>query len=154
APQTLVGTYHIKIGPDIRDLAGNLLNQDGDGSFGESVEDVYNARFNLVVVDLGLNSLNVTPAPLWAGEMVTVSWKGVNRTGAPLVGDWLDRVYLSSDDRWDINDIVVVTVPHTGGLAENQEYAQAVTVPVPGKLPGTSHILVRADIANQERETD
>ncbi|HEX8203832.1 MAG TPA: DUF6531 domain-containing protein, partial [Isosphaeraceae bacterium] len=152
--QSLLGTYRVRIGPDVRDRAGNRLDQDRDGTAGDPVDDMYDARFNLVAVDLGLSGLGVSPGPLWAGEPVTVSWRGANRTGAPLLGAWTDGVYLSADDRWDVNDVLLATVPHSGGLAENQEYAQTVTVPVPGKLPGHYRILVRADVANQERETN
>ena len=67
---------------------------------------------------------------------MTVSWTGANQIGAPLLGDWIDAVYLSKDDQWDINDIRLATVPHTGGLAENQTYSGSTTVPVPGVLPG------------------
>ncbi len=151
-PQTLVGQYHVKIGPDVCDLAGNQLDQDRDGKFGEPVDDVYDAKFSLAAVDLGLSDLVVEPAELWAGEPATISWAGQNRTGAPLLGDWTDGVYLSADDRWDINDTLLATVPHTGGLAENQPYTGSATVLISGKLPGNYHILVRADVRNQEKE--
>ncbi|HUE69399.1 MAG TPA: RHS repeat-associated core domain-containing protein, partial [Pirellulaceae bacterium] len=154
APQTLVGVYNVLVGPDVRDLAGNWLDQDGDAVFGENGDDVYNASFHIVPVDLGLNNLVVHASQLWAGEPVTVSWNGFNRTGAPLLGSWADGLYLSTDDQWDIRDVLLATVPHTGGLAENQSYTQAVEVVIPGKLPGNYHILVRADVANQERETN
>ncbi|MFO0957423.1 MAG: RHS repeat-associated core domain-containing protein [Isosphaeraceae bacterium] len=151
--QTLVGIYHAQIGPNIADLAGNLLDQDRDGTFGEAA-DVYDAYFNLVPVDLGLNSINVSPTTLVAGESLTVTWSGVNQTGAQLVGDWTDAVYLSKDDRWDINDILLATVMHTGGLAAGQPYIGSATVILPGALPGNYRIVVRADVANQERETN
>jgi len=152
--QTLVGTYHVKIGPDVRDRAGNKLDQDGDGILGEAIDDVYDATFNLVAVDLGLNNLAIGASQLVAGEPVTVSWSGRNVTGAPLVGNWLDAVYLSTDDRWDIGDLKLAEVPHTGGLAQNTTYTASGNVLIPGKLPGNYRILVRADIANQERETN
>src|SRR5262249_33539456 len=119
--QTLVGTYQVKIGPNIADLAGNLLEEDGDGTGGEAT-DVYDGSFNLVNVDLGLNNVAVEPTQLWSGDSATISWSGQNITGAPLVGDWIDTVYFSTDDQWDINDIKLADVPHTGGLAENQTY--------------------------------
>ncbi|WP_145234608.1 putative Ig domain-containing protein [Urbifossiella limnaea] len=152
--QTLVGSYQVKVGPDVRDRAGNRLDQDRDGNFGEPVEDVYVAAFNIVQVDLGLTNVVVGSAALVAGEPVTVSWSGVNRTGAPLVGNWIDGVYLSKDGVWDINDTVLATVPHTGGLAAGATYTGAATVNVPGKLPGNYRIVVRSDVANQERETN
>ncbi len=151
--QTLLGTYHVKIDPSVTDLAGNGLDEDGDGIGGEPT-DVYDRTFNLVNVDLGLNSLNLSTTTLTAGEAVTVSWSGANLTGAPLLGDWIDAVYLSTDGQWDINATLLATVPHTGGLAQNQRYSASATVVIPGVLPGNYQILVRADVANQERESN
>jgi serine protease len=48
APQTEEGTYTLVIGPQISDLAGNLLDQDGDGTGGEDPQDRYTARFAIV----------------------------------------------------------------------------------------------------------
>ena len=71
---------------------------------------------------------------------MTISWSGRNLTGAPLLGDWIDAVYLSQDDLWDIHDTRLELVTHTGGLAEGQSYHQSVTVSLPGVLPGTYRI--------------
>ena len=154
AEQTLVGQYNVKVGPNIADLAGNLLDQDRDGQAGETADDVYDATFNVVEVDLGLTNLVVDPVQLWAGEPTTVSWSGSNRTGVPLLGNWIDAVYLSTDDKWDIGDALLATVPHTGGLAENESYSGSANVLIPGTLPGNYRILVRADVASQQRETN
>jgi hypothetical protein len=81
--QTLVGTYHVKIGPNVTDLAGNGLDENGNGVGGEA-SDVYDGTFNLVNVDLGLSNVQVQPTQLWAGETATVSWSGQNLTGLPL----------------------------------------------------------------------
>ena len=58
--QTAAGSLPRKIGPNIADLAGNVLDQDRDGNQGEPSEDVYDAWFNLVQVDLGLTNLTVS----------------------------------------------------------------------------------------------
>ena len=156
AAQTIVNNdpYRVKVGPDVRDLAGHQLDQDRDGNFGEATDDVYDARFKLVPVDLGLSIPSVTPTALVAGEAVSVSWNGANQTGVPLIGDWTDGVYLSRDAVWDIGDVLLGTVRHTGGLVQDEPYPGALTALVPGTLPGDYRILVRADIANQERETN
>jgi hypothetical protein len=154
AAQTLVGAYDVKIGPDVRDKAGNKLDQDRDGVLGETTDDVYDAQFNLVPVDIGLSNLVVGASQLWAGEQVLVSWSGINRSGAALLGKWIDAVYLSTDDEWDIDDVRLATVEHIGGLAADSTYAASATINVPGKISGSYHILVRADVANQERETN
>src|SRR5262249_2407341 len=148
--QTLVGVYHVKIGPAVTDLAGNGLDENGNGTGGEPT-DVYDGTFNLVNVDLGLKNVTVQPGQLWAGDLITISWSGPNITGAPFLGAWVDAAYLSTDSQWDINDTLLATVPHTGGLAQNQTYTGSATVLLPGVLPGNYHILVRADVANQEK---
>ena len=151
-PQTTAGIYHIEIGPNIADPVGNLLNQDGDGTFGEPLQDVYDATFNYVSVDLQVSNVVVDPSELWAGESVTVSWEGSNASGAALLGDWTDGVYLSQDDRWDITDTRLATVDHPGGLTQDQSYAASATSGLSSVLPGSYYILVRADVYNQEGE--
>jgi serine protease len=42
-----VGSYTLKVGPNILDIAGNQMNQDGDTINGESTQDQYNAAFSL-----------------------------------------------------------------------------------------------------------
>ncbi|MBE0540564.1 MAG: Ig-like domain-containing protein, partial [Verrucomicrobia bacterium] len=147
SPQTSTGQYHVIIGTNITDLAGNTLSP----SLGEGV--AYDASFNLVPVDLEL--ANVTPSTnqLWAGAAVSVAWQGRNNSGAPLLGNWIDAVYLSPDPFWNITDIRVGTVQHTGGLASNEVYTASLDFNVPGLLPGNYHLLVRADLGNQARET-
>ena len=95
--QTLVGTYHVKIGPNVADLAGNLLDQDRDGIVGER-----RRRLRRDVQPRPgrsrASNLDRLPAALVAGEPVTVSWSGSNQTGAPLAGR-LDRRRLPLDRR-------------------------------------------------------
>lgn len=45
ATQSAGGTYRFDVGPDVRDLAGNRMDQDQDGVLGESVEDRYGVQF-------------------------------------------------------------------------------------------------------------
>jgi hypothetical protein len=46
--QSQAGEYRITIGPEVADLAGNFMNQDGDSINGESTQDLALDRFNLV----------------------------------------------------------------------------------------------------------
>ncbi|MCY2941986.1 MAG: S8 family serine peptidase, partial [Planctomycetota bacterium] len=41
------GTYTLQVGPNVLDLAGNKMNQDGDNFNGELTQDVYSASYNL-----------------------------------------------------------------------------------------------------------
>ena len=41
------GAYTLKVGPDVLDLAGNKMNQDGDGTNGEAVQDAFAGTYNI-----------------------------------------------------------------------------------------------------------
>ena len=150
--QTTFGEYQIAIASNIKDIAGNLMDQDRDGTQGETVDDAYTASFNLVAVDLTLANVVVGAGELWAGEPVSISWDGFNNFGMPLLGDWTDAVYLSADDQWGIDDELMATVAHTGGLAQDGVYSESVDVVIPGAVPDDYYIIVRADLYNQEKE--
>jgi len=149
--QTAYGQYTIAVGPDVRDLAGNQLDQDGNGTPGEAT-DVYQGTFNLADVDLQVTDLGVGAAQLWAGDVVPLSWRVSNSTGVPLLGDWTDAVYLSADAVWDIDDRLLATIDHTGGLVHDGFYTPSLDVLMPAALPGNYHLIVRSDLKNQERE--
>ena len=48
AAQTDTGDYSLTIGPDISDQAGNLMDQDGDGVNGETVDDRFTTTVSLI----------------------------------------------------------------------------------------------------------
>jgi RHS repeat-associated protein len=139
--QTMVGQYHVLVGTNITDLAGNPLNAS------------YDASFNLVPVDLELTNLLLSTNQLFAGNLAGISWQGRNNSGAPLLGNWIDAAYLSPDPFWNITDILLGTVQHTNGLASNEIYSASLPFGVPGLVPGNYYLIVRADIGNQTRET-
>ncbi len=147
--------YHVLIGPRIEDIAGNLMDQDRDGDQGRTDLDEYEGTFNLVDVDLTLLNVEVVdPTNLWAGLPAHVSWDGANESGMPLQGDWTDAVYFSTDDRWDIDDVLLATELHEDGLAKDGSYSAFADVIIPGVLPGDYFIIVRSDLYNQEKEED
>ncbi len=45
--QDVSGVYRLVVGPEIADVAGNLMDQDGDGSGGETTEDQFETTFTL-----------------------------------------------------------------------------------------------------------
>jgi subtilisin family serine protease len=47
ATQTFAGLYSLTVLPTVKDVAGNLLNQDGDATAGETTEDRYTSAFTL-----------------------------------------------------------------------------------------------------------
>lgn len=148
--QTSLGTYHVFIGTNIADMAGNALKF-STNTLPPGV--AYDASFNLRPVDLELANLAVSTNQLWAGDPVSVSWETRNAFGVPVAGGWNDAIYLSGDAQWDITDILLATVPHNDPTASNGVYTASTTFNVPGVLPGNYYLLVRADLGNDIRET-
>jgi hypothetical protein len=46
-PSLATGSYTLRIGPNIRDFAGNLMDQDRDGLKGESLQDRFTRTFSI-----------------------------------------------------------------------------------------------------------
>ncbi len=56
SPLTLRGTYRVAIGPQIMDLSGNFIDQNGNGIPGEPIEDVYHGSLVYISADVTLTS--------------------------------------------------------------------------------------------------
>ena len=52
APLTVRGTYEAEIGPDIADLNGNLMDQNGDGVAGDALTDACYGSFMFIDADV------------------------------------------------------------------------------------------------------
>ncbi|HQL08550.1 MAG TPA: Ig-like domain-containing protein, partial [Lentisphaeria bacterium] len=58
--QTALGDYTLAVGPEIADLAGNVMDQDGDGTGGEAAEDMFTGVLTMQVT--GPYVIAMTPA--------------------------------------------------------------------------------------------
>jgi len=152
------GAYHVLIGPDVYDLAGNAMDQDDDGAAGEPVEDVFDGTFTMHIADLAVDS--VTPAidPARFGETIDVDWGGRNSGAAVLVGNWTDRLILSVNGTLgDADDVVLVNVAVSETLAVGETYSAGATVALPNNLfwtDGAYTLFVVADVNNEVTEDD
>ena len=148
--QTAYGEYQIRVGNQIMDLAGNKLDQNGDGVFGAE-DDVFTGKFSITEIDLKVADVVLNKITFAPGETVTINWNTFNNGGYALSGSWTDGIYLSTDTRWDVNDIKLGELVHNGGLAKDQQLANSLDVSLAGVTAGTYYILVRSDIYMQEK---
>jgi len=140
------GQFTIAIGPSIADAAGNQMDQSRDGVNGQA-DDKFQFTTNVQSPDLVVASVT-NPVPATHGQDVTLTWTVQNNGADPATGTWWDYVYLSADDKWDLNDALVAKRLYTGDpLAENGgNYQASVTAALPGVLPGNYRVLVRTNI--------
>lgn len=70
-------TYNLQIGPELHDLAGFALDQDGDGIEGEKAEDVYAVRFVITNTAPTIARLADSPDPVQVGQAILLTATGV-----------------------------------------------------------------------------
>ncbi|MFZ4733377.1 MAG: hypothetical protein ACOYK7_12625, partial [Pirellulales bacterium] len=87
----LNGTYTVSSGTGTTDLAGNGLDQDGDGT-----PNAFSGSFTLALPDLVVEDLS-SPATAAAGQTVAVSWTTRNAGAAAGVLATTEEVWLSDD---------------------------------------------------------
>ena len=150
SPQTAYGEYTIVVDEEVTDFAGNKLDQNRNG-IDEETGDAYTHSFQITNVDLKVADVTLNKTIFAPGETVTVDWNTFNNGGYVLSGSWTDGIYLSTDTRWDINDIKLGELVHNGGLAKDQQLANTRDVKLTGIAAGNYYILVRSDIYMQEK---
>ncbi len=114
SPQTAGGIYSFSVGPAITNLAGNKMDQDGDGSpFGQS-DDSYTGTFRL-------------PSPdTWTGGGDGKSWNDPN--------NWSEDAVPGSNDEAIIN-VPGLTVNYSGGSSSvNSVVSEANLIIAGGSL--------------------
>ncbi len=157
ANQYALGEYRLTIGPDIRDLAGNPLNQDGDGTAGEATDDRFTAAVQVTQIDLVVDSITLPPQ-LLTGQSAQLSWTVANTGSGPLAADtdWYDRVWLVGPDD---SETYIGDYYHyqDSGLAagDSVTITQSFIVPLGTDLQdGNYRIRVATDIYGYEPELD
>ena len=146
--QTANGSYSVIVSSGIKDLAGNRLDQNGNGLGGEGGDD-FEQSFSLTDIELKIKDVSVNDK-ITVGEEAAITWKVANESGAALVGSWTDGVYLSTDARWDIGDTLLATYTHENGLASGETLSADASLNLLGVTAGSYYLLVRSDIYHDE----
>ncbi|MFN0051908.1 MAG: Ig-like domain-containing protein, partial [Planctomycetales bacterium] len=148
ARQSVSGDYALTIGPGVLDLAGNALDQDADGTQGETGDDSFTTTFSLALADLIPEQLSA-PATAVAGQKVTVTWKTLNLGTSAGAIPVTERVWLS-DDQAIGNDRFIgeFTFPDVG------DRSVEITLPTYGQgSGGLVYLVVETDVAGTVSES-
>ncbi len=146
-PTNLSGRYFLIIATDASNLVPEANETNNLG---------VNSRTTLILppppVDLTVKRVEPLPAAASLGETTTFSWVIRNAETRAITGTWVDTVYLSKDDRWDIDDVVVGRKEREGGLGGSEEYTGTLQADIPAVEPGAYYVIVRTDARNRVRE--
>ncbi|KAF5293332.1 hypothetical protein FQR65_LT20082 [Abscondita terminalis] len=69
-------------------------------------------------------------------------------------GQWSDAIYLSKDNVWDKQDILLGRFTHNGGLISQGSYTGSIEAFLPAIQDGQWYIVIRPDIYNEVYEGD
>lgn len=156
--QWALGSYSITLGGQVRDLAGNLLDQDFDGTGGEAGDDSFSTSIELTQVDLVVEDVT-PPGTLITGQAAEISWvlRNAGSSTLPAGSGWVDHIWLQTDDgtrsyfvgsfeRYQGEDLAPGAVVNV---------TQQLTIPTSTTIPaGSYRVLVQADANGQVAEQD
>ncbi|MEX2214850.1 MAG: LamG-like jellyroll fold domain-containing protein, partial [Phycisphaeraceae bacterium] len=151
------GSYTMTIGPDIRDFAGNPMNQNGNEVNAE-VDDAFSAVFDINLPNLTVTLVQLSETTADFGQTIDVTWTVTNASTStlPATGSWIDRVYLSTDTTINSGDILLHTFstpPSPLNPGESYMITRQITIPFAGGLTEGSYFIgVRTDDAGTVSE--
>jgi WD40 repeat protein/subtilase family serine protease len=147
-PAHLTGPYYVFV---VSDYGNELSETDERNNVGVDTQAM------VITVappaDLVVESMSV-PGVGSPGTPMPIQWVVRNVGSNAAVGQWYDSVYLSADDRWDINDTLIGRFERSGRLEPGASYTGQLNEPLPGVVPGNYYIIVRTDARNTIREVD
>ncbi len=104
-------------------------------------------------VDLAVEGVS---APLTGevGERADVSYTVRNQGQTEANGRWVDLVYLSQDETWDPEDVLVARYERSARVRPGEAYVQSVVDRLPSVVPGRYWVIARTNVGRTLRESD
>lgn len=106
AAQTVAGNYKLTVLPTVKDIAGNLLNQDGDSSFGEATQDLFTSTRTLVAAPQSTTILTTFNRAIADNRTSTMTF---TVTQAIVISDLDVRINLNHT--YDSDLVIMLTSP-------------------------------------------
>ncbi|MCY2955084.1 MAG: hypothetical protein NTU53_24415 [Planctomycetota bacterium] len=101
--------------------------------------------------DLVVTTASTTNAAQ-SGTGLTVTWTARNAGTGTAPGDWLDRVYLSTDATLSGDDLLRAEVTRPDDLTASGTYNAQAIITLPNGISGTYYIIVKTDAADGVEE--
>lgn len=143
-PQGLTGQYYLFVRTDSRNNIAESNEKNNNALKGIAIELTPPADFTVTKISI--------PASGSPGESITFNWTVQNIGSNSATGIWSDAVYLSQDQTWDINDILIGKKSQVGPINIGESYNSNLSISLPGINPGDYYIIIRSDVRNHVRE--
>ncbi|MEF8730116.1 MAG: Calx-beta domain-containing protein [Accumulibacter sp.] len=103
------------------------------------------------LADLVVDSVTA-PSDALPGQNTTITYTVRNAGAHTAIGEWDDSIYLSVDDKWNLDDVLVGRAHRSSDVAPGANYTASFTAPMPAVLPGDYHFIVRTNSLGHLRE--
>jgi CARDB/Calx-beta domain/Bacterial pre-peptidase C-terminal domain/RTX calcium-binding nonapeptide repeat (4 copies) len=108
---------------------------------------------NIITPDLTVNSV-VASTQVGVDRNIELTWKVLNQGNGSALSNWNDFVYLSDDNIFDDNDIILAAPYNINTLTANQSYATSQTITLPNEAVGNKYLIVRTNSNGTQIESD
>lgn len=148
-PAGISGPYYVFVATDTNDRVFERgLESNNNRFFATPVEIALTPPADLRAVRV------IPPESGIYGDLATWQYDVLNDGALPAVGTWYDTLYLSTDEKWDLDDPRIARVLHRGDVPPGQSYSETVSATIPAVLPAEYYVIVRTDILGDVRELD
>ncbi|TRT85785.1 MAG: hypothetical protein EWV82_06525, partial [Microcystis aeruginosa Ma_AC_P_19900807_S299] len=103
------------------------------------------------VADLQITNLAATTNPIYTGKQSYLTYKVENKGLAPASGTWTDKVYLSTDNKFDSSDSLITETTFTPSIPFNSFYERNIPFFAP-KNGGQYYLIATTDANNTVNE--
>ena len=150
-PSVAEGDYFIIVRTDATGVVDEPTAEDNNTTSSNSTVNIATAP----LPDLVASSVSIGggESPV-SGEFVTVTWDIANDGDEAAVNDWIDAVYLSTDNELSSDDVLLGELPNTSDLAVGGSLARSLSVALPDAVSGPFHFIVATDSENNVNEGD
>ncbi len=110
-----------------------------------------NETNNLLAVPIKVGSVDLVPASLTAPaaadahSAIQVAWRVNNQGTSRVYPDWYDRLYLSTNNTYDAQDILLGEFQQLNEVPTGTNYSATNTVVLPGVAAGNYYLIFRVD---------
>src|SRR5262249_9527206 len=137
-PSGLVGAYYVFVSTDVPSGAtaprGTVFEAFAENNNATASADPVLIEqpppSDLVVSDISL------PSSAISGDPVSIDFTVTNASAVAAAGSWTDSLYLSADGTWDLGDVLLGKVVHSGGLGAGASYDAELSAKLPPAKAG------------------
>jgi len=138
-PQNATGNYMLYVVTD----AADAVYEENENNNGKCISVYVNTQ-NDRPADLVISNVSA-PGRIKAGQPVTIEYIISNEGEFTATGELNDAIYLSKDDQWDANDIMVGVVKGNATINPGSSITRSATGRIINVIEGNYYVIVRTN---------